>query len=295
LAQAHRSTRWTVSQPWTHSCKFQQTGSPALSNKPGMRICWYAPCQHLPLPTTITPEPNPDQSSDSGCPHQSEQPHPKRVKAALAKAKGGIDGIRLVSGKVENVASASDHLQSVPDTIDSFSKILKTFEKFHSVATTLTNVHPYAKVALGIFTCASKMIFDQANRDDQVSRLLLKISEVYALLMEGEGLARIASMPEICEKIARQTLECADFVVHYSDMKSFCESFARQRRPKTQYFFTGQRLRKQVFDETDAMIQRHNEVLDNLMQQFRDKMALTSTETVHRIGKIIFKFSWSLV
>jgi hypothetical protein len=80
------------------------------------------------------------------CPHQSEQPHPKRVKAALAKAKGGIRGIKLISGKVENVASASDHLQSVPDTIDSFSKILKTFEKFHSVATTLTNVRASSSI-----------------------------------------------------------------------------------------------------------------------------------------------------
>ncbi|KAG2753294.1 WD40 repeat-like protein [Suillus brevipes Sb2] len=75
-------------------------------------------------------------------------------------------------------------------------------------------------------------------------------------------------MPEICEKIARQTLECADFVVHYSDMKSFWR-----------------RLRKHVFKETEATIQRHNEVLDNLMQQFRDKMALTNTETVHRIAE----------
>ena len=64
---------------------------------------------------------------------------------------------------------------------------------------------------------------------------------------------------------------------------------------KTQYLFTGERLGKNVFKETDAMIQRHNEVLDNLMQQFRDKMALTNTETVHRIGKINFKFSLSLV
>ncbi|KAG2739031.1 hypothetical protein P692DRAFT_20756924, partial [Suillus brevipes Sb2] len=82
-------------------------------------------------------------------------------------------------------------------------------------------------------------------------------------------LARIASVPEICEKIARQTLECADFVVHYSDMKSFCEA----------------KLRKHVFNETEATIQRHNEVLDNLMQQFRDKMTLTNTETVHRIAE----------
>jgi hypothetical protein len=65
--------------------------------------------------------------------------------------------------------------------------------------------------------------------------------------------------------------------------------------PKTEYLFTGRRLRKHVFNETEATIQRHNEVLDNLMQQFRDKMVLTNTETVHRIGTINFKFSLSLV
>ncbi|KAG2737766.1 hypothetical protein P692DRAFT_20646110, partial [Suillus brevipes Sb2] len=75
-------------------------------------------------------------------------------------------------------------------------------------------------------------------------------------------------MPEICEKIARQTLECADFVVSYTDMKSFWERFG-----------------KNIFKETDAMIQRHNEVLDNLMQQFRDKMAITAVETIHRIAE----------
>jgi hypothetical protein len=43
------------------------------------------------------------------------------------------------------------------------------------------------------------------------------------------------------------------------------------------------------------MIQRHNEVLDNLMQQSSNKMAITAVETIHRIGTINFKFSSSLV
>ncbi|KAG2350128.1 WD40 repeat-like protein [Suillus weaverae] len=112
------------------------------------------------------------------------------------------------------------------------------------------------------------MILDQVNRDAAVSCLLSKISDVYALLTERDGLARIASMLEIYGKIARQTLECADFVVHYSDMKSFWR-----------------RLGKHVLNETEAAIQRHNEVLDNLMQQFRDQIALTTIETVHRIAE----------
>ncbi|KAG2346470.1 hypothetical protein BDR05DRAFT_997446 [Suillus weaverae] len=100
----------------------------------------------------------------------------------------------------------------------------------------------------------------QANRDVAVSCLLSKISDVYALSTEREGLARIASMLEIYGKIARQTLECADFVVHYSEMKSFWR-----------------RLDKHVFNETEAAIQRHNE--------FRDQMALTTIKNVHRIAE----------
>jgi hypothetical protein len=68
------------------------------------------------------------------------------LKATLAKAKEGVDGIGHVSGKVKNVASASDHLQSVPDTIDLFSKCLKTLEKFNTVATTLANVRASSSI-----------------------------------------------------------------------------------------------------------------------------------------------------
>ncbi|KAG2340254.1 WD40 repeat-like protein [Suillus weaverae] len=223
--------------------------------------------QDLPPLATITPEPNPDQSSDLRI-AKSENPDPKVVTATLAIAKADFEGIRQVSGIVENTASSSNNLQAVPNMIDTSSKILGPLKTFNSVATGLADVHPYAKVALSIFTCASKMILDQVNRDAAVSSLLSKISDVYALLTERDGLARIASMLEIYEKIARQTLECADFVVHYSDMKSFWR-----------------RLGKHVFNETEAAIQRHNEVLDNLMQQFRDQMALTTIETVHRIAE----------
>jgi hypothetical protein len=111
---------------------------------------------------------------------------------------------------------------------------------------TITNiymqVHPYVKVALSIFTYASKvgfflshhhcrltrfwfqMILNQADHDVAVSDLLKKISEVYTLIMEEEELAKIQSMLAIYGKIVQQILECADFICHYSEMKSTCES-----------------------------------------------------------------------
>ncbi|KAG2340093.1 WD40 repeat-like protein [Suillus weaverae] len=223
--------------------------------------------QDLSPPTTTTLEQNLRQSSNLHVP-KSEQPDPKLVKATLANAKAGLEGIRHVSGMVENAALASDNLQSVSDTIDMFSTILGPLKVFNSIATGLADVHPYAKVALSIFTCASKMILDQANRDDAVLGLLTKISDVYAFIMEEEELAKIESMLAIYGNIAKQTLECADFISHYSETKS-----------------AWIRLGKHVFDETDATVQSYSDVLDSLMQQFRDRAARDTVVMVHHMSE----------
>ncbi|KIK41433.1 hypothetical protein CY34DRAFT_13061 [Suillus luteus UH-Slu-Lm8-n1] len=262
-----------LSKRFARSAEQSPNPGPPATSSSARDLLHSQTSQDLPLLTTTAPKPNPDQPLEPSAANSSpimtsKQPDQKLVQATLAKAKAGVDGIGHVSGMVENATSTSDNLQSVADTIDTFSPILKPLKVFNSVATGLADVHPYAKVALSVFTCASKMILDQANRDTAVSCLLSKISGVYALLTEGEGLARITSMLEICGKIARQTLECADFVVHYSDMKSFWR-----------------RLGKHVFNETEAAIQRHNEALDSLMQEFRDKMTLTNTKAVHRIAE----------
>ncbi|OJA15243.1 hypothetical protein AZE42_11550, partial [Rhizopogon vesiculosus] len=98
--------------------------------------------------------------------------------------------------------------------------MLKPLKAFNSIANGIAEVHPYAKVALSILTSASQMILDQADRDDAVSSLLSKVSEVFAFMTEEEELAKITSMLAVYGKIARQTLECADFIIHYSETKS---------------------------------------------------------------------------
>ncbi|KAG1792201.1 uncharacterized protein HD556DRAFT_1309503 [Suillus plorans] len=67
-------------------------------------------------------------------------------------------------------------------------------------------------------------------------------------------------------EIAQQILECADFISHYSETKS-----------------AWIRLGKHVFDETDTTIQNYNNVLDNLMQQFRDRTARDTVVIVHHM------------
>jgi hypothetical protein len=53
--------------------------------------------------------------------------------------------------------------------------------------------------------------------------LLSKTSDVYALIMEEETLARVPFMLETFKLIVQQLLECADFIIHYLEIKSFCE------------------------------------------------------------------------
>lgn len=68
-----------------------------------------------------------------------------------------------------------------------------------------------------------QMVIDHSNRNnDALGSLLEKVSEVYALLTEKQGLAKRPFMPEMYGKTARQILECADFIVHYSE--TICES-----------------------------------------------------------------------
>lgn len=67
------------------------------------------------------------------------------------------------------------------------------------------------------------MIIDHSDRhNDALVVLLVKVSEVYELLTEKKELASKPLMLGMYGKVARQTLECADFIFHYSE--TICES-----------------------------------------------------------------------
>jgi hypothetical protein len=75
------------------------------------------------------------------------------------------------------------------------------------------------------------MILDQADRDVAVSDLLKKVSDVYTFISElqDETLTSIPFVQALYGRTARQTLECAHFIVHYSETKIFCESIPLRR------------------------------------------------------------------
>ncbi|KAG2078675.1 hypothetical protein BDR04DRAFT_1064436 [Suillus decipiens] len=93
------------------------------------------------------------------------------------------------------------------------------------------------------------MILNQAESNADLLRLFAKISKVYAMIGDNRESVQIL---KIIGKLARQMLECADFITHYSDTKS-----------------DWQRLGKDISQETDATIQSYSNVLHRLVQQFR--------------------------
>ena len=69
-----------------------------------------------------------------------------------------------------------------------------------------------------IYRC--QIIIDQANRDDSIRALLLKMVEVYTFLATAD-LKAITSMKAIVGRIIRQTVECSYFIQAYCGNKKF--------------------------------------------------------------------------
>ncbi|KAG1903364.1 uncharacterized protein F5891DRAFT_947518, partial [Suillus fuscotomentosus] len=137
-------------------------------------------------------------------------------------------------------------------------------------------VHPYAKMALGVLSCASKIILAQADRDEAILDLYKKLGQVYSFMTQDDTLDQISSMSTILGQISQQTLECAHFIRNYSEKKNFWK-----------------RLGKNVLSETDDTIQRYNNVLDALMQNFRDQVARDVAIYIHHT--VIYTFTGEIL
>lgn len=127
------------------------------------------------------------------------------------------------------------------------------------------------------------MICNQPPTDDALSPLLAKIGEVYALMTKRQESAKIPSMVRIYGQMARQTLECTDFIVHYSEKKNFCESNVLTGCLGLTVVWIGKRVGKYISEETFATIQNYIEVLNSLMQQSRHQT--TRDIILYRMGK----------
>jgi hypothetical protein len=179
-------------------------------------------------------------------PGMEEGPDPQSVIAAPPAAR---EAARVLLEPAQNTPADLDDAYDFQDT---YLKPLRIFDS--TVVGEIADLHPYSRMALGVLSLVSKMILTQVDRDFAVYRLLAKLAEVYDFILQDETLSHISSKSDIVGRISQQTLECARFIRDYSETK-----------------LIWMRLGKNVGSETDAIIKEYSDVLDELMQQFRDK------------------------
>ncbi|KAG2141151.1 uncharacterized protein EDB93DRAFT_639803 [Suillus bovinus] len=203
-------------------------------------------------PSTVKPEPD--------------------IQSALRDAQDATKHMHSLPGPAITVASAGQNAQADLDTAGKFEDTyLKPLKIFDTVIGEIANVHPYAKMALGVLSCAAKIVLAQVDRDKAVLKLVNKLCQVYSFITQDKDrmLGQIPSMRIILGQISQQTLECAQFIQNYSETKNFWK-----------------RLTQNVASETKDTIEQYSNVLDTLMQNFRNQVAHDVALYVHRTGEI---------
>ncbi|KAG2054385.1 hypothetical protein BDR06DRAFT_1050198 [Suillus hirtellus] len=105
-------------------------------------------------------------------------PDPQSVNKALQDAGHGADQMNQIWGHARPVLSAGKKGPAALDDADSIeTTYLQPLRIFDTVIGTMAEVHPYAKMALGVLSCASKIILAQADRDEAVLELYKKLGQ----------------------------------------------------------------------------------------------------------------------
>ncbi|KAG1887488.1 uncharacterized protein F5891DRAFT_121485 [Suillus fuscotomentosus] len=112
----------------------------------------------------LSGEPAPQvQAASSG---EEVRPDPKLVDAELQGACDGAQSMRSFGKHATAMASAVDNAPADLTAADDFETMyLQPLKIIDAVLEKITDVHPYAKMALGVLSAASKIIIAQAQRD----------------------------------------------------------------------------------------------------------------------------------
>ena len=177
---------------------------------------------------------------------------PARELSAAEKANSKMS---TVAAPIQTVASALSGTDNPIALVDWISSLLKSLKKFHAtvdqiatVSITLWTASPspvlircldsslracsvdylvsyFQGLAVALrwspnLVYRSQAIIDQANRDNSIRALLLKMDEVYTFLTTAE-LEAITSMKAIVERITLQTVQCSYFIQAYCRNQKF--------------------------------------------------------------------------
>ncbi|KAG1842261.1 hypothetical protein DFJ58DRAFT_916266, partial [Suillus subalutaceus] len=90
---------------------------------------------------------------------------PKLVDAELQGACDSMQSMGLLGRRATSAASAAVNAPAVLAVADDYDTYLQPLKGIDTVIEKIANVHPYAKMALGVLSVASKIIIAQAERD----------------------------------------------------------------------------------------------------------------------------------
>ncbi|KAG5636802.1 hypothetical protein H0H81_006824 [Sphagnurus paluster] len=189
---------------------------------------------------------------------------PGTVDAARAAATTAVSSMKTLTSPLQGVVSAIDSASDAMPLVDLVSSLLKKLNKFNEIVDEIATIHPYVQAAWTIISFASKTIIAQADHNDSVRSLLMKMNDVYTFLTE-EKLGDLESMKIVIEHITIQTLECSYFIQEYSKNETFW------------------RFIKGMISETDNHVKNFNSTFDKLLQDFCDRAMRDTVVTVHRI------------
>ncbi|OAX41172.1 hypothetical protein K503DRAFT_854841 [Rhizopogon vinicolor AM-OR11-026] len=160
-----------------------------------------------------------------------------KSNSSVSEGNPGQDGdsgvrpldLELVNQRFADASESLRNMERVPGSAQAWRDMAGIYRYLY-------NFHPYAKVTVTVFTAASKasQIFDLMSRDDELTQLE-PVAEIYG------------------KTIARQTLECADFIVHYSETKRSWKIMG-----------------KNIKDETKMTIAHYENAPTNSVHQFQN-------------------------
>ncbi|KAG2089322.1 uncharacterized protein F5147DRAFT_788353 [Suillus discolor] len=138
-------------------------------------------------------------------------PDTQLVDAELQGAYDGTQNMQSLGKHATSMASAVYNAPADLTATDNFeTTYLQPLKIVDAVLEKIANVHPYAKMALGVLSAASK-----AQRDQSILSLLERLAEVYRFMTQDDSLEKIESMRGIVGKIVHQTLEEETREKHY--------------------------------------------------------------------------------
>ncbi|KIJ28371.1 hypothetical protein M422DRAFT_270371 [Sphaerobolus stellatus SS14] len=216
-----------------------------------------------------SPAPEPNKFVATG---DSDSLAKERLDSAgttVQHAKAAFDALGLAPRVVTTGVDKGDHVvvagTSVLKTID---PLLKNLKVFHKATETLASVHPYAKIALCIFTFASKMIEKQLERDDKIGTLLDTMSRTYDIIRVAsqdeivpELQPRLQSQKQVLEALTTLTIHCGNYITKYCWNASFAARIVKNTLKDDSsrielYMMSFEQLRKDLDSHAIIITQR---------------------------------------